>query len=141
VAPQEAAGRRHAPPRFIIVHVSDLHFGEKHRFDPPPGDDGRRGPREGFPHLHGSILNDLETLLEKSGEEGLADPDAFTSPADAPVRVLFALTGDFTETGVENAGGHQHLYLSVPLRLRLRPGPQPHLHRPGVHEVALSRPS
>lgn len=99
--------------QFIIVHVSDLHFGEKHRFDPPAGDDGRRGPREGFPHLHESILNDLGTLLRKSGAEGLADPDAFASPANAPIRVVFALTGDFTETGAEEEYDRAREFLSA----------------------------
>lgn len=87
--------------QLIIVHLSDLHFGDKHRFDPPPGDDGLRGPREGFPHLHESVLSDLANLLTRDGTHGLADRDAFASPADTPVRVIFALTGDFTEIGAE----------------------------------------
>ncbi|TFF20637.1 hypothetical protein E3C22_00155 [Jiella endophytica] len=99
--------------QLIIVHVSDMHFGEKHRFDPPPGDNGQRGPREGFPKLEESILKDLGSLIRQSSAEGLADPNAFASPANAPVRVIFVLTGDFTETGAETEYDQARRFLSA----------------------------
>jgi 3',5'-cyclic AMP phosphodiesterase CpdA len=65
-------------PQLQIVHLSDLHFGEKHRFDPPRTPTGDRPSRTGHP-----------TLVEKLSEDLVKDPGC---PA------VICITGDFATT-------------------------------------------
>lgn len=62
--------------QLIIIHVSDLHFGEDHKFMPDPIASGAT-PKESVPSLVDSLLKDLGTY------------DNFPS-------VIIAATGDFT---------------------------------------------
>lgn len=64
----------------VIVHLSDIHFGEKHRFNPPKTPSGDRPARTGYP-----------TALEKLTED--------LKHADPKCPVIFCLTGDFAEYG------------------------------------------
>ncbi len=60
-----------------IVHLSDLHFGPDHRFNPPPTAMGDTPSRKGFP-----------TLLEKL-VDSLADPTSIRN-------LIVCITGDLT---------------------------------------------
>lgn len=71
--------------QLTIVHVSDMHFGERHFFNPPAG-----GSPIGRPTLGESILKDLRS-----------DSFAFPSQFSSGSRVIVALTGDFNERCVE----------------------------------------
>ncbi|MFL6207832.1 MAG: metallophosphoesterase family protein [Pyrinomonadaceae bacterium] len=62
-----------------IIHLSDIHFGDDHRFIPPQTPDGDRGSSEGMPKL-------LEKLQEDFAEK---DPDC---------QVIVCITGDITTT-------------------------------------------
>lgn len=42
-----------------IIHLSDVHFGGSHRFDPPKTAAGDRPKREGYPTLLDKVLEDL----------------------------------------------------------------------------------
>lgn len=46
----------HKTRQIVLVHLSDLHFGAKHRFNPEPTPHGDVPIREGYP-----------TLLDKFG--------------------------------------------------------------------------
>ncbi len=61
-----------------IIHLSDLHFGDDHRFNVPPTISGDKPTRKGFP-----------TLLEKLTED-LKSPDV--------KNLLICITGDFAHT-------------------------------------------
>jgi 3',5'-cyclic AMP phosphodiesterase CpdA len=73
---------RHFTAQVVIVHLSDLHFGPHHRFNPEKTTTGDIPVRKGYP-----------TLLEKLAED-LDQPDP-----NCPT--LFCITGDFAETGTE----------------------------------------
>jgi hypothetical protein len=45
--------------QLTIVHMTDLHFGANHRFDPHHAPDGTSASRIGVPKLFQSILKDL----------------------------------------------------------------------------------
>jgi 3',5'-cyclic AMP phosphodiesterase CpdA len=71
---------RYSTKQVVIVHLSDLHFGKHHRFNPPPATGGDIPTREGYP-----------TLLEKLSQDlDLPDPKC---------PVLLCITGDLAETG------------------------------------------
>jgi hypothetical protein len=67
--------------QLVIIHLSDLHFGRTHRFNPPKAPSGDIPAREGYP-----------TLLEKLSE----DLSRLPNP-NCPV--VICATGDFAETG------------------------------------------
>jgi predicted phosphodiesterase len=84
--------------QLTIVHMTDLHFGENHRFDPDRAPDGTLASRVGVPKLYESILKDLGS---RSTQDGACFSGAAAGSADAnKVRTIFALAGDFTQTGV-----------------------------------------
>jgi len=66
--------------QLVIIHLSDVHFGSRHSFNPPPTSEGDR-PRE----------RDYPTLLDKLRED-LAENDP-----GCPV--LIAVTGDMAQVG------------------------------------------
>src|SRR3954466_16217463 len=66
--------------QLVIVHLSDIHFGRKHSFSPPPAAEGDRPKEREYP-----------TLLDKLASD-LADEDP-----GCPV--LIAVTGDMAQTG------------------------------------------
>lgn len=73
-----------------ILHLTDLHFGPKHRFDPPKTADGSSAAPAGTISLLKSLRADLASI---SGPI----PGAKT----ADIRLIVALTGDLTESGDE----------------------------------------
>jgi hypothetical protein len=82
--------------QLTLIHLSDLHFGVNHSFNPPGGGDQR-----GRPTLAESILKDL-------AQGQFAIPSEFspvgTSERKAQVelpRVVLAITGDFNERCLE----------------------------------------
>jgi 3',5'-cyclic AMP phosphodiesterase CpdA len=89
--------------QLTIAHLSDLHFGPRHRFQPPIPPDGHAAVAKGWPKL-------LQ-LLERDWWGGtFADRGAPPTPSGFPpavteggqpepnARVMVALTGDLTET-------------------------------------------
>lgn len=97
--------------QFTIIHLSDIHFGPGHRFDPPRSPLGDCLPRRGEPTLAESILKDLNNgnikslaefkLGSKPGElisgHELDSIESLDGPSLANHRLLVALTGDFTQ--------------------------------------------
>ena len=76
----------------MIIHLSDLHFGDKHRFNPPKTPSGDRPARTGYP-----------TALEKLTEDlNLEDPKC---------HVIFCLTGDFAEYGKTSELGEAEAFI------------------------------
>jgi 3',5'-cyclic AMP phosphodiesterase CpdA len=63
-----------------IIHISDLHFGSHHRFQPPVTPDGDRIKDDTYPILIDTLLKDIKTY------PGQNDP------------VIIINTGDSTET-------------------------------------------
>jgi 3',5'-cyclic AMP phosphodiesterase CpdA len=76
----------------VILHLSDLHFGEKHRFSPPKTPSGDRPARTGYP-----------TALEKFAED-LQHPDP-------KCPVLYCLTGDYAEYGKTSEFGEAEAFV------------------------------
>jgi 3',5'-cyclic AMP phosphodiesterase CpdA len=70
---------KHLTSQLVIIHLSDIHFGSRHRFNPPPAPSGGVPARTGYP-----------TLLEKLAED-LDGPDP-----SCPV--IIAITGDLATT-------------------------------------------
>jgi hypothetical protein len=66
--------------QLIVVHLSDVHFGPKHRFAPPPATAGDVPEEREYP-----------TLLEKLSEDLTGE--------DPNCPLLLAVTGDFVESG------------------------------------------
>lgn len=66
-----------------ILHVSDLHFGPKHRFRPPAAADGSETSSAGVPSLLEHLLEDLKVVNAAGGQ----------------VRRVLCVTGDLTESG------------------------------------------
>lgn len=64
-----------------IIHLSDIHFGAGHRFDPAATPSGDQPRRTGYPTLAESLLNDWTTCFAE----------------DEPIKeVLIAISGDIT---------------------------------------------
>jgi 3',5'-cyclic AMP phosphodiesterase CpdA len=74
---------RHQTKQIQIIHLSDVHFGKDHRFDPPPTPGGDRPKRVGYP-----------TLLEKLQED--LPPESFGCPT------IVCITGDFCTTAAKS---------------------------------------
>jgi 3',5'-cyclic AMP phosphodiesterase CpdA len=73
--------------QLVIIHLSDLHFGRTHRFNPPKAPSGDIPARKGSP-----------TLLEKLSEDlNLPSPNC---------PLIICATGDFAETGALNEFQH-----------------------------------
>ena len=66
--------------QLLIVHVSDIHFGEHHRFNPPATAKGDVPKDPDYPTLAGNLLQDL-----KGDDPGCP--------------VILALSGDFAQVG------------------------------------------
>jgi 3',5'-cyclic AMP phosphodiesterase CpdA len=82
----------HLTRQVVIIHLSDLHFGEKHRFNPPKTPSGDRPARNGYP-----------TALEKLAEDLNHD--------DPKCPVIFCLTGDFAEYGKTSEFGEAEVFI------------------------------
>lgn len=82
----------HLTRQVVILHLSDLHFGDKHRFDPPKTPSGGRPPRTGYP-----------TALEKLAEDLNHD--------DPKCPVIFCMTGDFAEEGKTSEFGEAESFI------------------------------
>src|SRR5579862_3106245 len=82
----------HLTKQVVIVHLSDLHFGRHHRFNPPPTTAGDIPVRNGYP-----------TLLEKLSED-LDQPDP-------KCPTIICITGDVAETGDSKEFGDAELFI------------------------------
>jgi hypothetical protein len=74
------------PPHLQIVHLSDLHFGSKHRFQAPPDASGKAPNDSGYPTLLDKLIEDLDALEKEYAELSPNRP-----------RIAICITGDFTE--------------------------------------------
>jgi hypothetical protein len=88
-----------------IVHISDMHFGRNHFFNPP----GNGAESDGRSLLH-SILRDLNKMAEESSDRITSDVAALTEPP----RVIFALAGDFNERCIEPEFKKSRTFLDGP---------------------------
>ncbi|MDR6859832.1 metallophosphoesterase [Variovorax guangxiensis] len=78
-----------------VLHLSDLHFGDKHAFNPVVAPDGAPGAVRGRPTLFESVLSDVGRLLPGIRGHGL---DAVPEDGGVPEeRTIVTLTGDLTE--------------------------------------------
>ena len=75
-----------------ILHLTDLHFGPKHRFNPPKTADGSFAAAAGTISLVDSVRADLVKV------DAAAGGSAPAAKAE-DVRLIVALTGDLTEAG------------------------------------------
>jgi len=82
----------HATRQIVIIHLSDLHFGEKHRFNPPRTPSGDRPGRNGYP-----------TAIEKLAEDLRQD--------EPGCPVILCLTGDFAESGRTTEFGEAEAFI------------------------------
>jgi 3',5'-cyclic AMP phosphodiesterase CpdA len=84
-----------------IVHLSDIHFGQYHRFQPRISARGDRLPKRGMPSLAENLLADLkqqvQLLLPAIGRTGTSNPKAFGIQDTCPT--IVCATGDFAEAG------------------------------------------
>ena len=87
-----------------IIHLSDLHFGPKHAFQPPLPPNGHPAVAKGWPTLFESLHKDwtLGTFADRGAPP---TPSGFPPAAlqldgrpDPNTRVILAVTGDLTET-------------------------------------------
>ena len=82
--------------QLMIIHLSDVHFGHRHRFDPPPAPQGGIPGRAGYPTLLQKLREDLAIspvdvpYAAPSGGNYVAG-----NASDTPV--LVCITGDFAE--------------------------------------------
>lgn len=83
---------RHLTKQVVIVHLSDLHFGKHHRFNPSPTTAGDIPVRDGYPTLLAKIAEDLDQ----------PDPKCPT---------LLCVTGDIAETGDPKEFGAAELFI------------------------------
>jgi 3',5'-cyclic AMP phosphodiesterase CpdA len=85
----------HALRQLQVIHLSDMHFGAFHQFEPEIGPDGKPLKGDGVRTLAQKLLEDLETQLPLS-EEG-----AYVEETEIRYNcpVIACLTGDFAETG------------------------------------------
>ena len=84
----------------VIVHLSDLHFGKPHRFQPDITPDGDAAGEVGFPPLSSSVLRDVSDRLKQLHRAPNGETRKLTGLlglAPKSVRTIFALTGDLTE--------------------------------------------
>jgi hypothetical protein len=73
-----------------IVHLSDLHFGKGHRFAAKQSPSGPPGSNRGIPTLAVSVTRDLQSLTGNIWQ---------SDSTESPNPLLFAITGDLTQTG------------------------------------------
>jgi 3',5'-cyclic AMP phosphodiesterase CpdA len=85
--------------QLAIVHLSDIHFGKPHRFQPEMTPSGDRAAPEGIPSLAESVLHDACSRLHDL-HKGKHDCslNGLRSLRPESVRLAFALTGDLTES-------------------------------------------
>jgi 3',5'-cyclic AMP phosphodiesterase CpdA len=85
----------HSLRQIRLIHVSDLHFGAQHQFQPPQTPGGSLPPNRGYPTLAASLRADLVDAHD-SDESWFPQGDAHSSGNDVPV--ILAVTGDLTDT-------------------------------------------
>jgi 3',5'-cyclic AMP phosphodiesterase CpdA len=125
--------------QITIVHLSDMHFGPRHFFDPPVG-----GARTEHHSLLRSVMKDI-----REGSFALTHefPHVVTSEAlvDGVVpRTIFALTGDFNERCAEpefkqSKALVQGLYDAIAFGYRVQPGDV--FMIPGNHDLKYAEES
>jgi hypothetical protein len=79
------------PPHLQIIHLSDLHFGNKHRFQAQPDAAGKAPIDTGYPTLVHKLFEDLTALEAEYKARGGRSP-----------RIAICITGDLTETASFN---------------------------------------
>jgi hypothetical protein len=79
----ESNDPRHQTRQLQIVHISDIHFGKDHRFDPPRTAAGDTPKRVGYPSLLQKLQEDLPT-------------------GDVGCPAIVCVTGDLATTAVKN---------------------------------------
>lgn len=85
--------------QLAIVHLSDVHFGKPHRFQPEITPSGDRASPDGIPTLAESVLKDARSRLQDLHKGKLGCPlKGLQELQRESVRLAFALTGDLTET-------------------------------------------
>src|SRR4051812_46535382 len=59
--PRTGKERHHGSAQICIVHLSDVHFGPNHRFDPPATPDGDIPDDPGYPSLLEKLTKDWQS--------------------------------------------------------------------------------
>ncbi len=100
-----------------IIHLSDLHFGPKHSFQPPLPPDGHPAVAKGWPTLFDSLSRDwtFGTFADRGAPP---TPSGFLPAAlqpdgrpDPNTRVIVAITGDLTETAEDTQFADANAFL------------------------------
>lgn len=108
--------------QLYIVHLSDIHFGTKHRFNPPISAAGDSPGEEDYPTLLGKLAEDLDGK----------DPDC---------PVIVCITGDLVETAkleeFEQAENFVQELARTPLLGKVR-GSESIFLVPGNHDVSFN---
>jgi 3',5'-cyclic AMP phosphodiesterase CpdA len=86
-----------------IIHLSDIHFGDSHRFSPEVTPDGVAAADVGYPKLSDCLLGDLLNEMNEPprpnfGVSGHGDGRDWDVP---PMIKLLCLSGDFTLTATK----------------------------------------
>jgi 3',5'-cyclic AMP phosphodiesterase CpdA len=87
----EALGPTPEWPQLRILHLSDLHFGEKHISRP----EFRDGATAGIPKLAELLIDDLKVVVQESEWSGVVDPDLRKIESQIPV--ILVVSGDLTQ--------------------------------------------
>jgi len=85
-----------------IIHLSDLHYGDGHVFDPEKTPDGRAPAKLGMPTLADKLIEDLTNPNEEPSRPQLGESTAAPSTIDQDFAVpsmpkIVCLSGDFTQ--------------------------------------------
>jgi 3',5'-cyclic AMP phosphodiesterase CpdA len=82
--------------QLTIIHLTDLHFGPNHAFQPPLPTDGHPAVTKGWPTLLQSLTKDWAT--GSFSDRGIGPPESSVDNDKNPnSRVILAITGDLTE--------------------------------------------
>jgi hypothetical protein len=119
-----------------IIHVSDLHFGDNHQFDPDLSTTGDALSKKGIRCLADSMIADVSEQLEFAIDHDGDEEDSL----EEDVPLIACLTGDFAEKGKFEEFELAHTYIkSLSGAPWLRAGTRNVFTVPGNHDVTYDK--
>jgi 3',5'-cyclic AMP phosphodiesterase CpdA len=124
-----------------LIHLSDLHFGQDHRFAPEVTPAGAKAIASGYPDLADSLVKDLsdpanEPPRPRMGGRMSPGTGAWDVPAMAK---LFCISGDFTTTGSNKEFAQATAFVKKLTQMaseKIKPLPVGLVVCPGNHDLA-----